>query len=404
MSKDYSKHFLMTPDDVKIYVMHRGFFDSNAHLVCSEIGDGNINYVFKVIDEKTNKSLVIKQADKLLRSSGRPLDLHRSKIEAEILRIEGSLAPSMVPKVYLYDDALCALVMEDISSYKNLRTQMLEGHTFSHFAENISDFLAATLIPTTDLVIGRAEKKEKVKLFTNIELCDITEDLVLTEPYYDYKKRNRITKGNKDFVETHLYRNEALKAQAGMLRNAFMNEAQALIHGDLHSGSIFINEKGIKVIDPEFAFYGPMGYDIGNVIGNMFFALAHKSFCESENKTFISWAEQCIADIVDLTEAKLAKKYDECVSFPLYTGEFKKSYLARVKADSLGFAGTEIIRRVVGDTKVKELSSVKDGAVKIRMERALILTGENLIMNRHKNLSGKNIVNLFKKAQKEVTE
>lgn len=394
----------MNTDDVKEYVIHKGFFEPGAQLVCSEIGDGNINYVFKVIDEKTGKSLVIKQADKLLRSSGRPLDLHRSKIEAEILRIEGSLAPSMVPKVYLYDEALCALVMEDISLYKNLRTQMLEGRTFLHFAEHISDFLAATLLPTTDLVIGRAEKKERVKLFTNIELCDITEDLVLTEPYYDYKKRNIITQGNEDFVETHLYRNEALQAQAGMLRNAFMNNAQALIHGDLHSGSIFINETGIKVIDPEFAFYGPMGYDIGNVIGNMFFALAHKSFCEPSNTAFISWAEQCIADIVDLTETKLAKKYDECVHFPLYTGGFKKSYLGDIKADSLGFAGTEMIRRVVGDTKVKELTSVKDGAMKIQMERALILTAENLIIKRRENLSGKDIVNLFKKAQKEVTE
>lgn len=394
----------MNTDDVKEYVIHKGFFDTDAQLVCSEIGDGNINYVFKVIDEKTGKSLVIKQADKLLRSSGRPLDLHRSKIEAEILRIEGTLAPSMVPKVYHYDEALCALVMEDISSYKNLRTQMLEGRTFSYFAETISDFLAATLLPTTDLVIGRAEKKERVKLFTNIELCDITEDLVLTEPYYDYKKRNIITQGNEDFVETHLYRNEALQAQAGMLRNAFMNNAQALLHGDLHSGSIFINDTGIKVIDPEFAFYGPIGYDIGNVIGNMFFALTHKSFCEPSNTAFISWAEQCIADIVDLTETKLAKKYDECVHFPLYTGGFKESYLADIKADSLGFAGTEMIRRVVGDTKVAELTSVKDGTVKIQMERALILTAENLIIKRRENLSGKDIVNLFKKAQKEAAE
>jgi len=394
----------MNTDDVKEYVIHKGFFDTDAQLVCSEIGDGNINYVFKVIDEKTGKSLVIKQADKLLRSSGRPLDLHRSKIEAEILRIEGTLAPSMVPKVYHYDEALCALVMEDISSYKNLRTQLLEGRTFLHFAETISEFLAATLIPTTDLVIGRAEKKERVKLFTNIELCDITEDLVLTDPYYDYKKRNIITQGNEDFVETHLYRNEALQAQAGMLRNAFMNNAQALLHGDLHSGSIFINDTGIKVIDPEFAFYGPIGYDIGNVIGNMFFALAHKSFCEPSNTAFISWAEQCIADIVDLTETKLAKKYDECVHFPLYTGGFKESYLADIKADSLGFAGTEMIRRVVGDTKVAELTSVKDGTVKIQMERALILTAENLIIKRRENLSGKDIVNLFKKAQKEAAE
>ena len=63
-----------------------------------------------------------------------------------------------------------------------------------------------------------------------------------------------------------------------------------------------------------------------------------------------------------------------------------------------------MIRRVVGDTKVKELISVKDGDLKLRMERALILTAENLIIKRRENLSGKDIVNLFKKAQKEVTK
>lgn len=36
-----------------------------------------------------------------------------------------------------------------------------------------------------------------------------------------------------------------------------MNCAQALLHGDLHSGSVFANDSGIKVIDPEFAFTGP---------------------------------------------------------------------------------------------------------------------------------------------------
>ena len=38
-----------------------------------------------------------------------------------------------------------------------------------------------------------------------------------------------------------------------------MNYSQSLIHGDLHSGSIFINEKGIKIIDPEFSFYWTNG-------------------------------------------------------------------------------------------------------------------------------------------------
>ena len=39
-------------------------------------------------------------------------------------------------------------------------------------------------------------------------------------------------------------------------------------------------QEGTKVIDPEFAFYGPMGYDIGNVIGNLFFAWANKYYTE----------------------------------------------------------------------------------------------------------------------------
>lgn len=405
MKKDWSAHFLMTAEDVKAYVEEKlRYFDTGARLVCSEIGDGNINYVFKVTDECSGRSIVVKQADARLRSSGRPLDLHRSKIEATALAIQCSLVPSMVPRVYDYDDTMCALCMEDISAYRNLRTEMMSGHIFPKFAEQISDFLAATLLLSTDLVLDRAEKKERVRLFTNSELCDISEDLVFTEPYYDYKKRNIITEGNEAFVETRLYRNEALKTEVGILRNTFMNNAQTLLHGDLHSGSIFINESGLKIIDPEFAFYGPMGYDIGNVVGNLFFALAHKTFSAPLQTDFIGWVEKTIADVIDMTERKLSRLYDEIVTFPLYNAAFKTYYLEQVMADVLGFAGTEIIRRVVGDTKVAELSSIKELSVRIPMERALILTGEMLIMERRISRSGADAVRRFAYAVKSARE
>lgn len=405
MKKDWSAHFLMTAEDVKAYVEEKlRYFDTGARLACSEIGDGNINYVFKVIDECSGRSIVVKQADARLRSSGRPLDLHRSKIEAAALAIQCSLVPSMVPRVYDYDDTMCTLSMEDISAYRNLRTEMMSGRIFPKFAEQISDFLATTLLISTDLVLDRTEKKERVRLFTNSELCDISEDLVFTEPYYDYKKRNIITEGNEAFVETRLYRNEALKTEVGILRNTFMNNAQTLLHGDLHSGSIFINESGLKIIDPEFAFYGPMGYDIGNVVGNLFFALAHKTFSAPLQTDFIGWVEKTIADVIDMTERKLSRLYDEIVTFPLYNAAFKTYYLEQVMADALGFAGTEIIRRVVGDTKVAELSSIKELSVRIPMERALILTGEMLIMERRISRSGADAVRRFAYAVKSARE
>lgn len=273
----YAKHFLLDVTEAKKYaveVLH--YFEKEEDLEAIEIGDGNINYVFKVWNPSTNKSVIIKQADTVLRSSGRPLDMHRNKIEAEILRIEGELAGLFVPEIYHYDENMYALSMEDISAYKNLRKELMNGKIFTHLSDNISTFLAETLLPTTDLVMDRKEKKERVQLFTNPELCDISEDLVFTEPYNDYKKQNIIPEGNLEFVNEKLYEDKELHAQVGILRDRFMNVAQALVHGDLHSGSIFANEEGIKVIDPEFAFYGPMGYDVGNVIGNLIFSWANK--------------------------------------------------------------------------------------------------------------------------------
>lgn len=397
----YDKHFLMNLEDVRDYAKTVvKFFDMDEELESFEIGDGNINYVFKVVSKKTNKSLIIKQADKLLRSSGRPLDVYRNKIEAEILKIEGELAPSFVPKVYLYDENMCALSMEDISEYKNMRKELMLGKTFDSFSKDISKFLADTILPTTDLVMDRALKKDRVKLFINKELCDITEDLVLTEPYYNYKNRNIITSCNESFVKEHLYENEILKTEVAKLRHKFMNYAEGLIHGDLHLGSIFINEKGIKVIDPEFAFYGPIGYDIGNVIGNLFFPWANKLYYgdgdNGDNKAFLTWIENTVKDTFDNVKKMLERKYDEIVLFELYKNKtFKKEYLRQIMADSLGYAGTEIIRRVVGDSKVMEVSSVKESDTKIKMERALIKIGIYLILNRWHIEEGKEITEEF---------
>ena len=307
---DYSAFFLMKPEDVKRYAVEvLRFFQPEEETDCVEIGDGNINYVFQVRSRKDGRSVIVKQADKLLRSSGRPLDLYRNKIEAETLMLEARLAPKFIPEVYHYDETMAALSMEDISAYKNLRKELAAGRVYDQLSENLSDFLAQSLLPTTDLVMDRQEKKKQVKFFTNPELCDITEDLVLTEPYLaqpmNPRNKNIVTPGNEDFVREHLYEDAALHAEVAALRNGFMNNAQALIHGDLHSGSIFANEQGIKVIDPEFAFYGPMGYDIGNVIGNLFFAWANKAYTGGSAETQTA-LEQTIRETCDKTAEKLA--------------------------------------------------------------------------------------------------
>lgn len=403
---DYSQFFLMDTESAKKYAVDiLKYFSPDEPTECIEIGDGNINYVFKVYSLIDGHSVIIKQADKFLRSSGRPLDTYRNKIEAMILQLEGQLAPGYVPEVYFYDEIMAATSMEDVSAYFNLRKELAQNHVYPHLAENISSFLANTLLPTTDLVLASDEKKNNVKFYINPELCDITEDLVLSEPYLEipYRERNKniISDGNEAFVQQMLYEDDELHYHVAILRNHFMNCAQALIHGDLHSGSIFTNENGIKVLDPEFAFYGPMGYDIGNVIGNFFFSLANKIFTMPEEIEAVSNLESTICDIFNLTAEKLSNKYDELVSFKLYKNEqFKHEYISKIMSDSVGYAGTEIIRRTVGDSKVKEISSVTDMSKRIPLERALVELGILFVKSRSTFTEGAQLCEAFRQITK----
>lgn len=392
----YEEHFLMDSEDIKKYVTaYLQLFPDPLQLEVSEIGDGNINYVHRVVDKKTGQSAVVKQADKYLRASGRPLDLSRNKIEADILKIQNELTPTFIPEIYHYDEQMYALTMEDVSAYQNMRYALIDQNRYPNFSEEISEFLAQVLLPTTDLVLDRGTKKQRVKAFTNIEMCDISEDLVLTEPYDDYKNRNILTVGNEAFVKEHLYQDEVLKAEVAWLRNNYMNNTQALLHGDLHTGSIFINQEGLKVIDPEFAFYGPMGYDIGNVLAHLYFPLVLDLYREVQNEAFEKWLLTSIQEVFDKTAEKLSKLYDEIVTFNLYRNEgFKQAYLKAVMADSLGYAGTEIIRRVVGDSKVKELSLIPNEE-KLAAERLLLQCGIQLIKERKKLTQGQQLIELF---------
>lgn len=399
----YTDHFLLDEKTIIDFVTDNlDYFDRDASLHAKEIGDGNINYVFRVWDEKTGRSLVIKQADKKLKSSGRPLGVYRNKIEAEILKLQNSFAPGKVPHIYHYNESMCALTMEDISDFKNLRTALLEGNIYEGLSREITDFMVQVLLSTTDLLMDRHVKKEFVKKFINVELCDISEDLVFTEPYFNYKDRNVITEGNEDFVNAVLYNDESLKKEVGVLRNTFMNASQALIHGDLHSGSIFINETGIKVIDPEFAFYGPIGYDVGNVIGNLFFSLANKTVTAPDHTDFISWIERTISEIFDCFKEKAVHKLTTEIEFPLYNDGFINGYVAGIMSDTVGMAGTEIIRRVVGDTKVKDLILIKEGKEKIKIERALILTAVSFIKNRKTYTCGMELIDEFRRCKESV--
>lgn len=403
MSK-FDRYFLMNPSEVLEYAREKlNLFAENADLECKEIGDGNINYVFRVWDKNSNQSVIIKQAGETARiSDDFKLSTERIKIESEVLQLEEKLAPGLVPAVYLYDDTMNCCAMEDLSDHVIMRQALIEHQTFPLFAEHITTFMANTLLLTTDVVLEHKEKKDLVKRYINPELCEITEDLVYTEPFNDYKGRNDVYPPNLDWVQKEIYGDQELRFEAAKLKFEFMTNAQALLHGDLHTGSIFIKPESTKVIDPEFGFYGPIGYDVGNIVANLIFAWANGDATieeEAKRNAFTDWVEKTIVEVIDLFREKFLKAWKENVT-EIFAKEdgFDEWYLNTVIRDTAAVAGLELTRRTVGLAHVKDITVISDEKARLRAERICLTSAKEYIKQRESYRIGADFLSTLKEA------
>ena len=404
---DFSRYFLMkAPDAAEFARTKLSLFPSGAALEHTEIGDGNLNYIFLIRDPATGASVVIKQAGDTARISDQfKVSPDRNRIELDILVIENDLAPGLVPKVYGYDPVMNALAMEDLSDHAIMRGALLQRRMFPLFADHITTFMVNTLLLTCDAVMDHKKKKAVVANFINPDLCEITEDLVYTEPFNDGKKRNDPFPPNLDFIERELYCDKEILLETAKMKFDFFCNAQCLIHGDLHTGSIFVKEGSTKVIDPEFAYYGPAGYDVGNVIANLFFAWANADTVMEPGQArhdFSRWIEQTIDDVVGMFVSKWRSLWADRVTEPvaLYEG-FSEWYLDSILRDTAGVTGLELCRRIVGIAHVKDITSIQDATSRVRAERLCLSAAKVCIKERDRIRTGSDYLDILFRAAKE---
>ena len=393
----FNKYFLMNEKDILEYSKEKlKYFDSKNKITCKEIGDGNLNYVYRVKNNK--KSVIIKQAGVHTRSnsSGRILDINRNKREAEILTYYGKKFPKLAPKIFYIDETMKLFIMEDLKDCIILRDALIKGKILYHLPEQITDFIIETTLSTADFFTDAFSKKNEVIKYTNKELCKISEELVFTEPFFNLLKENVFSKRLKKYVEKEFYKNKKLQFEAAKLKYEFMNNPQALIHGDLHTGSIFTNDKYIKVMDCEFAFYGPIGYDLGTLIANLIFSYVYHLNI-TNNKKFMRFIYNAINDIIKLFKKKFLIKFKKDIrDISAKNEEFKKYYLDNVLKYSFGICGLEIIRRTTGCARVKEIESVSDEKKRADIEYSLLKIGKEVIMQREKLIKVADFTNWLK--------
>jgi 5-methylthioribose kinase len=371
------------------YVKKVGLFPQDSSLEVQEIGDGNINMVFKVIQKDIGKTMIIKQALPYVRCVGPswPLTLDRMRIEAEAMEIQNKYAPGLVPKIYNHDSKLAVIIMEDLSHLGVMRGGTLKMQKYPRFAEHISTFMANLLFYTSDLAMTPEDKKRLVGQFINPELCRIAEDLIFTDPYYDCK-RNIINPALRDYLEKVFWKKNAFRLEASKFKYKFITEAQSLLHGDLHTGSIFASEQETRVFDTEFSFVGPSAFDVGLLTGNIlinYFSWNGKDEPAEKKKDYQQYLLAMINEIYELFEKKfLANWQKDSLDVIATVPGYQEYYMRKMFVDMIGYAAVVMVRRMHGLAHNIDVDGIKDQQRRRDVQITILEAAEELMMNRKK--------------------
>ncbi len=361
-----------------------------------EVGDGNLNLVFLV--DGPAGALCVKQSLPHIRAiESWRLTVERTFFEHSYFVAVAPYAGAAIPAIYHYEPQRYCIVMEQLAPHVVLRAGLVAGERYPHVARDIAEFVARTTFFTSDLGAPLEAKMDGVARFArNHALVRITSDLIFTDPYRVHE-RNRWTSPQLDALAAEVRADAPLRIAAARRGLQFLTHAQALVHGDLHTGSIMVTPTDTRVIDPEFAFYGPIGMDLGAFVGNLlmnYFAQAGHASAEHPRTEFAEWVLAQIPLFWRHFRSRFLALWETHAGGDAYApGMFaddsgraalraeREAFLDTLYADMLGFAAAKIIRRILGFAHNIDFERIADPdrraaceSAALRLARALLVT------------------------------
>lgn len=369
-----------------------------------EVGDGNLNLVYLV--RGPAGGLCVKQSLPYVRVAGEswPLPLERVWFEYRSMAETGPIAAGLVPELIDYDAERFALVMELLPQHKILRRALVDGEMHPKAVEAVAEYAARTAVATSPMAAPFETVFERLAVFArNQALTRITADLVFADPLIVHP-RNRWTSPQLDDLVARFRADAPLRLALARWGHAFLTRHESLLHGDLHTGSVMVglgpHAGDTRIIDSEFALYGPVGFDLGAFVANLLVAFHAQKGHETrpgDRAELRAWllqqiprfwhrfAERYAALWRERTEsgqpadAYPASLFADAAGRELLATE-RQALLQRMLADVVGFAGAEIIRRTIGFAHNLDFESIADAERRARCERGALELARRLLV------------------------
>ncbi|WP_421853370.1 S-methyl-5-thioribose kinase [Oricola sp.] len=369
-------------------------------ITATEIGDGNLNQVFVFQAAQASKpTLLLKQALPYLRVAGEgwPLTRERMRFETESLLLHNQIAPDLVPEVFAHDLDNSWVAMEFLADHEVMRVSLVKGTPLRNAGQEIGRFSAKLTYHSSEMSMPARDKRALVQKYTNPDLCNLQEQFVFTNPFFLSEENNWIPAIDSEVKAARA--DGELKRAIAMAKADYMSNTQALLHGDLHTGSVMVTKAGdtpaTRIIDPEFAFYGPVAYDLGTLMANFAIGALTQARLGGDPAMRRSLQTELVEAIGQAWKGfvgEIEKLWTLDASGDLATSEywngdeqafaaFRADYLRSIAASCGRHGGCELLRRCLGIVSVRELESIEDMEGRGEVERQIIAIARNWLLD-----------------------
>jgi 5-methylthioribose kinase len=245
-------------------------------------GEGNMNVVLRINTE--NRSLILKQARPYVQKYPQiPAPIERIKVERQFYNLLKNKADiqGFLPKIYGFDTQNYIMAMEDLG----------EGTDFTFIYQKNQILLENTLHKAiyflNTLHNSVFEKKIQDSFPKNIKLRRLNHEHLCVYPFMENNgfDLDTIQSGLQSIAMT--YKTDSIfKNKLKTLGKTYLSKGKTLLHGDYYPGSWLKVGTDLKVIDPEFCFFGCAEYDFGVMVAHLKMAQIEDNIIENALKLY----------------------------------------------------------------------------------------------------------------------
>lgn len=320
-------------NDLEAYLLQRRLAEASEFPIRVEpAGDGNMNLTLRV--SCRGRSLILKQGRPWVEKYDHiraPWD--RTLVEARFYAVASSspAVSARMPRLLDVDEGHHIIALEDLGRGGD-STGIYQGHGLGIATlDELLDWLAA--LATID-VPGQSRG-----VLANRDMRALNHEHMFRFPLAEPNglDLDAITPGLAA-AALELQRDRQYTSRVAGIGGEYLSDGPALVHGDFFPGSWIRTDDGVRIIDPEFCFLGLREFDYGILLGHL--ALARQ--------------ERALADLV--LAAVLHQRLDQALV--------------------LGFAGIEIMRRLIGVAQLPLSGGIEGKRRLLDLSRRLVLSGE----------------------------